>query len=342
MKKIIFVLIVLSVLFIPACYTTQYVSQTNHPRQTFSQIDEYGQWISVPGLGNVWRPNVSPEWQPYSDGHWVWTANGWMWDSYEPYGWVVYHYGYWDNDPQYGWIWIPSYDWTPAHVVWYNQDGYVGWAPQPSPGYPVTNVYVRQTNYWVVVPQKNFVDDNVVRYRTRDNNNAIRSIRNNEGGRAPDVREIENVTNRRIEAVNVVNERVTGGGRQIIRARIQSDRNAGNDRNRNSDMQRNNNDVRKPVVTPPVRREVPPVQNPPNNGNENDKSRINNSGRNVSGDTRMNDKRNSVSQDKRQNTKQNEKGNIKRRSTGKKKKAPVKKNGVKKDSSRIKKGEVDR
>jgi len=339
MKKIILVLFVLSVLFIPACYTTQNVSQANHPRQTFSQLDEYGQWIDVPGLGTIWKPDVSPQWQPYSDGHWVWTENGWMWDSYEPYGWVVYHYGYWDNDPQYGWIWRPSYDWTPARVVWYNQNGYVGWAPRPSPEYPVSNVYISQTNYWVVVPQKNFVNDDVVKYRTRDNNTGIRNIRNNEGGRAPDVREIESVTNQRIAVTNVVNERVNGGNRQIIRARIQTDRNNTNGQNRNSGVQENNN-VTRPVVTPPVRRENPPVINPPQRDNRIENSRVNIEQRNTV-DTNKKDVGNSVKKNGRQNIKQREKATVKSRSNVKKKKT-VKKNASRKDSSETAKENIRR
>ena len=279
MRKIIYVLLTSVVLIIPACYTTQNVSVANNPTQTFSQLEQYGQWINVPQVGTVWQPNVSQQWQPYSDGRWVWTANGWMWDSYEPYGWVVYHYGYWDNNPQYGWIWEPSYQWAPARVVWYNQNGYVGWAPQPSPNYPVANVYYSQTNYWVVVPQKNFINQDVVKYRTSENNSAIRNIRNNEGGRAPDVREIENVTNQRIQEANIVNEKVSAGSRQIIRARVQKVGNLRNDQIKNNGVQQNDNkailppvtrpvtptQVTRPVAPPPVTRpDTPPVRSPVN------------------------------------------------------------------------------
>ncbi|MHB8580377.1 MAG: DUF6600 domain-containing protein [Ignavibacteriaceae bacterium] len=256
MKKIIYTLLTFAVLIIPACYTTQNVSEANNPSQTFSQLDQYGQWINVPQEGTVWQPNVSQQWQPYSDGRWVWTANGWMWDSYEPYGWVVYHYGYWNNDPQYGWIWEPSYQWSPARVVWYNQNGYVGWAPQPSPNYPVANVYYSQTNYWVVVPQKNFTNQDVVKYRTNENNSVIRNIRNNEGGRAPDVREIENVTNQRIQEANIVNEKVSAGSRQIIRARVQPAGSTRNDQINNSGRQQNNNNF----IPPPAQRPASPAQ----------------------------------------------------------------------------------
>ena len=265
MKKIIYALLTFVILTIPACYTVQDTTSENNPSQTFSQLDEYGQWMSVPELGTVWRPYATPQWQPYSDGHWVWTANGWMWDSYEPYGWVVYHYGYWDNDPQYGWIWRPSYQWAPAHVEWYNQNGYIGWAPQPSPGYPRANVYINQTNYWVVVPQKNFTNSDVVKYRTNESNSRIRDIRNNEGGRAPDVREIETATNQRILQANIVNEKVTAGSRQIIRARVQEQGNSRTDQNRNTGVIRNDNRATPPPVTRPVTptQVTRPVTSPP-------------------------------------------------------------------------------
>ena len=53
----------------------------------------YGGWVWVDGLGRVWQPYVAAGWQPYSNGQWVWTAHGWTWVAYEPWGYVPHHYG---------------------------------------------------------------------------------------------------------------------------------------------------------------------------------------------------------------------------------------------------------
>ncbi len=272
MKKISSLIIpVTLLLFLPSCYTSQNSSVQNSPSGTFGQLDGYGQWVDVQDLGTVWQPNVSADWQPYSDGHWVWTSYGWMWDSYEPFGWVVYHYGYWDNDPQYGWIWVPTYQWVPANVNWFDQNGYIGWAPQPSPGFLNSHLYSDSPNYWVVVPQQNFIDNNVSRYRTRDNA-AIAHIRNNEGSRSPDIRTIENVTKQRISVNNVVNEKIKSGGRELVRARVVVDRNT-NTSNKNINNPGNVNELMRsatpnklarPIESTRVRNQTPPENNSPN------------------------------------------------------------------------------
>ena len=54
-------------------------------------LEGYGHWVQHPRLGDVWVPdNVSPDWQPYRLGHWVYTDEwGWYWDSDEDFGWVT-------------------------------------------------------------------------------------------------------------------------------------------------------------------------------------------------------------------------------------------------------------
>ena len=104
----------------------------------FSELDEYGDWIVLDGYGRCWRPHEGPGWGPFLYGHWVYTNEGWLWDSEEPFGWIVCHYGYWYNDPDQGWVWVPGYTWSPARVRWFVTDDEIGWAPlfpQPRPGY---------------------------------------------------------------------------------------------------------------------------------------------------------------------------------------------------------------
>ena len=43
----------------------------------------------------MWRPYVAANWQPYSNGRWVWSIFGWTWVPYESWGWAVSHYGRW-------------------------------------------------------------------------------------------------------------------------------------------------------------------------------------------------------------------------------------------------------
>lgn len=98
------------------------------------QLAPYGTWVQVAGYGWCWRPNVAAfdgSWHPYGEGgHWIYTENGWYWDSEYPWGNIAFHYGRWYRDGI-GWLWVPGYDWAPAWVAWRHCDGYVGWAPLP-------------------------------------------------------------------------------------------------------------------------------------------------------------------------------------------------------------------
>ncbi len=99
-----------------------------------AQLSPYGTWMDVPGYGLCWRPAVAvtdPYWRPYCDsGHWVYTADGWYWQSDYSWGDIAFHYGRWYRDSL-GWVWVPGYDWAPAWVCWRQADGYCGWAPLP-------------------------------------------------------------------------------------------------------------------------------------------------------------------------------------------------------------------
>src|SRR5579863_1202545 len=89
-----------------------------------------GTWVTVGSYGRCWHPRgVAVDWRPYCEGEWVWTDDGWYWQSDEPWAWACYHYGTWTFDPAAGWVWIPALEWAPAWVVWRGGGGYVGWAP---------------------------------------------------------------------------------------------------------------------------------------------------------------------------------------------------------------------
>lgn len=100
----------------------------------YEPLAPHGGWIEIESYGRCWRPSaVAVSWQPYCDGHWVWTDCGWYWVSDEPWAWACYHYGSWVHHPWHSWVWVPGVEWAPAWVSWRVGGGYVGWAPLPPP-----------------------------------------------------------------------------------------------------------------------------------------------------------------------------------------------------------------
>jgi hypothetical protein len=136
---------------------------------TFSTFHDglgaYGDWVSVPSYGQVWRPSGVPAgWRPYYYGRWEWTSEGWLWVSDEPFGWATYHYGRWAYDPSYGWVWVPGYQWAPAWVTWRYSPDYVGWAPL-APGFSVyVSAFPVVHSWWTFVPCGSFAGVPVYRH----------------------------------------------------------------------------------------------------------------------------------------------------------------------------------
>lgn len=81
-----------------------------------SDLNYYGNFMTVPGYGNVWQPYfINAAWSPFQDGGWAFYPGfGYMWVSGYPWGWMPYSYGNWAYAPGYGWFWQPGY-WNP----WY-------------------------------------------------------------------------------------------------------------------------------------------------------------------------------------------------------------------------------
>jgi probable HAF family extracellular repeat protein len=90
-----------------------------------------GNWVEAGNYGYCFRPRVSENWRPYRDGHWIWTDQGWYWDSSERFAWATYHYGRWVNIDGTGWCWVPGNRWAPAWVSWRESAEHIGWAPLP-------------------------------------------------------------------------------------------------------------------------------------------------------------------------------------------------------------------
>jgi len=115
----------------------------------YETLEPYGDWVELGADNYAWRPDdVGRNWSPYSEGRWVWSNDGWYWDSYEPFGWATYHYGRWYNDRYYGWVWTPGDEWAPAWVEWRYDNNYVGWAPLPPYAQFNTNYGIQFTTRW--------------------------------------------------------------------------------------------------------------------------------------------------------------------------------------------------
>jgi hypothetical protein len=138
----------------------------------YTSLSPYGMWIEFGDGVYGWRPfNMRSTWAPYANGQWIWTADGWYWDSYEPFGYIVYHYGRWYYDSYYGWVWIPDYQWAPAWVEWRYDNDYIGWTPLPpyavfsvSIGIHFTHVFYTPYSHWHFVKYRYFCDPYVGKY----------------------------------------------------------------------------------------------------------------------------------------------------------------------------------
>jgi hypothetical protein len=127
--------------------------QPPDPATVEQRLSQYGHWVDTPEYSRVWIPDgVRPDWQPYTDGRWVYTEWGWSFVPDVPWGAIVFHFGRWGFRADLGWFWVPGYVWAPAWVSWRYIDGYVCWAPFGPRGY----VYPRRWPGWVVVPARYF------------------------------------------------------------------------------------------------------------------------------------------------------------------------------------------
>ena len=126
--------------------------------QFHDALAPYGQGRHSGRWGDVWAPQVTPNWRPYTIGRWIYTDDwGWYWvagDSEGQWGWVVYHYGRWVFDADLGWIWIPDDTWGPAWVMWRQGTEQLGWAPLPPE--PLLVEYREEPDVWSFVQAQEF------------------------------------------------------------------------------------------------------------------------------------------------------------------------------------------
>ena len=197
------------------------MDQTAPDGYNLDELNNYGEWVHIDNYGDAWRPYVVSDWMPFDNGYWAYADGSWTWISYEPFGWIVYHYGYWYDDSFYGWVWIPSDNqWSPARVEWVDYDNYIGWAPLPPPGIVYSQPWERrENNYWQVVRKKDFDKEDIWNYRVEN------PVRNEMGGRGvsnepPDRSRIEASTGSRINEVKIQREDVGVKKREIMRMNL--------------------------------------------------------------------------------------------------------------------------
>jgi hypothetical protein len=110
----------------------------------YEELSQYGNWVDYQDYGPVWYPTkVEEGWRPYVNGRFTPSEQGWVFETDEPFGWAVYHYGNWMPSEEYGWLWVPGRTWYPNTVAWRSSDDYIGWACIPPPKYkPATSIYM--------------------------------------------------------------------------------------------------------------------------------------------------------------------------------------------------------
>jgi hypothetical protein len=184
----------------------------------YEVLDPYGSWVDHPQFGEVWRPDVGSDWAPFSYGDWVWSDQGWLWSSYEPFGWLVYHYGNWYREPDYGWFWVPGDNWSAAPVAWTSYGDYVGWCPSAPAGATIPNPWDGGgLYYWNVVHADNFTHEDVGQYSLRSLPPRTVELMRPEN-RPPEVRSIDRNLKQPLVPVKVVREPNQVGKKTYYRA----------------------------------------------------------------------------------------------------------------------------
>jgi len=141
-------------------------------QQFYDELSPYGKWVNYPEQGYVWQPtSAGQDFQPYStNGHWVYSNEGWTWASDYKWGWAAFHYGSWFHEAKYGWLWKPGTEWAPAQVTWGQSGNYYGWAPL-EPNVRADARWTPPATTWNFVPKQNIDRPDVVKYVVNKNTN---------------------------------------------------------------------------------------------------------------------------------------------------------------------------
>ena len=261
----------------------EYNNQANnsdYDEYNVDDLNQYGEWVNVNQYGRVWHPSVVINWQPFTNGHWAYDGNDWVWVSYEPFGWIVYHYGSWEYSPEYGWLWIPARDaWSPARVQWIDYGDNIGWAPMrannrnwPEP-WENNNVHS-----WTVVRMEDFNRENINTYGVPSVSRVNNVNQNQIQRRQPDVKSIQGHLREPIKIVKIDKDPIRNETPPLrtnppVRTEIPPVKNENPPIRTNTPPVTNNTPPVR-TTTPPIRNDAPPVINrnptnvrPPNNRN---------------------------------------------------------------------------
>jgi hypothetical protein len=235
-------------------------NNSDYDEYNVDDLNQYGEWVNVIEYGRVWHPSVINSWQPFTNGHWTYDGNDWVWVSYEPFGWIVYHYGSWEYSPEYGWLWIPASDaWSPARVQWIDYGDNIGWAPMRANNRNWSEPWENNSVHpWMVVRIEDFNRENIisfgVRSVSRSNNNQNQIQR-----RQPDLRIVQSHLKEPIKIVQISKEPIRNETPPV--------------RTINPPVRNDNTPVR--TITPPVKNDNPPLRTDPPVRNDNPPVRTN-------------------------------------------------------------------
>jgi hypothetical protein len=254
------VLVFVSILFTSGCAT---IGSTAAPAEVYvdvfqyDDLNSYGDWSVHSRFGRVWRPHVHTTWRPFYYGHWVWSVHGWLWISYEPFGTVTSHHGYWHFDQILGWIWIPANRWYPATVVWMRFGDYLGWAPMAPPGVIIFDPWDRApVMMWNFVRMHHFQNEYIGNFVIRTP--LPKPVHRGDIVRIePEVQVIEKITKTRIAPVPIERKRIEVERKtyqQMLVPRREADK-----------IQRHAPEVKRNILKQPQAIKKPPVKKPQSN-----------------------------------------------------------------------------
>ena len=91
---------------------------------TLQLLNPYGTWAKVDGK---WAFTPREHMVPYTEGRWIYTEFGWVWQGRAPHSWATEHYGYWKRGADKVWAWYPGPFWLPQIVEIRATSHYIGW-----------------------------------------------------------------------------------------------------------------------------------------------------------------------------------------------------------------------
>lgn len=205
MKSVRAILAVLLLVIVASVFSTSARAEADVSFGFFySSLEPYGAWHASARYGQVWQPAVyAPGWNPYYDGHWLYTDVGWTWVSDYRWGAIPYHYGTWVADPVLGWVWVPGYTWAPAWVTFRTGPDYIGWAPV-SPRFALGVSFgaaAPARSAFVFVPTRSFLAPRVRGVAVPVSRSVAVSRETTVVSRGPDVRVVERASGRPVRRV---------------------------------------------------------------------------------------------------------------------------------------------